>query len=87
MMGIRDPEEHARRRRPWNRGLSQAAIKEYEQPLVVRVQLLIRRLEEQKGEVDIAKWIGMFSYVLCLQIVRCCLLTWLRSTDFMCDMA
>ena len=68
MMGIRDPEEHARRRRPWNRGLSQAAIKEYEQPLVVRVQLLIRRLEEQKGEVDIAKWIGMETVRMCIKL-------------------
>ncbi|TFK89229.1 cytochrome P450, partial [Polyporus arcularius HHB13444] len=61
MMGIRDPEEHARRRRPWNRGLSQAAVKEYEQPLMARVLLLIRRLEEQKGEVNLAKWTSMFS--------------------------
>ncbi|RPD60596.1 high nitrogen upregulated cytochrome P450 monooxygenase 2 [Lentinus tigrinus ALCF2SS1-7] len=61
MMGLRDPEEHALRRRPWNRGLNQTAIKEYEHPLTARVQLLVRRLEEQKGEVDLSKWMGMFS--------------------------
>ncbi|TFK89227.1 high nitrogen upregulated cytochrome P450 monooxygenase 2 [Polyporus arcularius HHB13444] len=61
MMGIQDPEEHAQRRRPWGRGLGQAAIKEYEHPLMARVELLVRRLEEQKGELNLTKWMGMFS--------------------------
>ena len=61
MMGLQDPEEHALRRRPWNRGLNQAAVKEYEHPMADRVQLLLRRLEEQKGEINLSKWMGMFS--------------------------
>ena len=57
MMGIQDPAEHARRRRPWNRGMSQAAIKEYEPVFAARVHLLVRRLEEQQGKADLSKWI------------------------------
>ncbi|RPD60598.1 high nitrogen upregulated cytochrome P450 monooxygenase 2 [Lentinus tigrinus ALCF2SS1-7] len=61
MMGIQDPEEHARRRRPWNRGLNQAALKEYEGHIMNRAQLLVRRLEEQHGGTDLSKWLAYFA--------------------------
>ena len=61
MTGIRDPEEHQRRRRPWNRGLAPAALREYDHRIAARVQQLVRRLEEQDGEVKLGKWFYYFS--------------------------
>lgn len=61
MMGIMDQNEHLRRRRPWNRGLSQAAVKEYEAPVKARVQLLIRCLENKATEVDLSRWFSFFA--------------------------
>ena len=61
MTGIRDPEEHQRRRRPWNRGLAPAALREYDHLIAARVQQLVRRLEEQDGEVILGKWFYYFS--------------------------
>ncbi|RDX42005.1 high nitrogen upregulated cytochrome P450 monooxygenase 2 [Lentinus brumalis] len=62
LVGIQDPAEHARRRRPWNRGMSQAAVKQYEHAFADRVHLLVRRLEEQPGKADFAKWIEYLTY-------------------------
>ncbi|RPD60593.1 high nitrogen upregulated cytochrome P450 monooxygenase 2 [Lentinus tigrinus ALCF2SS1-7] len=61
MMGIKDQEEHLRRRRPWIRGLNQSALKEYEAPVTARVQLLLRCLEEQEGEVDLSQWFSFLA--------------------------
>ncbi|KAL0948343.1 hypothetical protein HGRIS_010929 [Hohenbuehelia grisea] len=55
-------EEHAVRRRLWNRGLSSASLKEYEVLLAARVAQLVERLQEQKGPIDVAKWLGFFSF-------------------------
>ncbi|KAI1784220.1 high nitrogen upregulated cytochrome P450 monooxygenase 2 [Ganoderma leucocontextum] len=64
MAGIRDPEEHQGRRRPWNRGLAPGALREYDHLITMRVQQLVRRLEEQVGEVILGKWFYYFSYDL-----------------------
>lgn len=61
MIGIQDNEEHAKRRRAWNRGLSPGAVKEYEVIITTRVNQLVRRLEEQHGEVALDRWIKYFS--------------------------
>ena len=63
MVGILELDEHLQRRRAWNRGLSPGALKEYEARVSGRAQQLIRRLEEQKGEVILGTWINYFSYV------------------------
>lgn len=62
MVGIMDLDEHLRRRRAWNRGLGPGALKEYEGRVAGRAQQLIRRLEEQEGEVILGNWINYFSY-------------------------
>ncbi|KAI0808391.1 high nitrogen upregulated cytochrome P450 monooxygenase 2 [Fomes fomentarius] len=62
MIGIQDNEEHAKRRRAWNRGLSPGAIKEYEGIIMTRTKQLVRRLEEQHGEVALDRLIKYFSY-------------------------
>ena len=61
MAGIQDIPYHLQRRRPWNRGLNQSALKEYEPLVVERLQLLVRRLKEQSGTIDLGLWIEYFS--------------------------
>ncbi|KAI0752497.1 high nitrogen upregulated cytochrome P450 monooxygenase 2 [Daedaleopsis nitida] len=62
MVGIQDTESHLLRRRAWNRGLSRSAVREYEQAILSRARLLVQRLEEQRGEVILGKWLSHFSY-------------------------
>ncbi|KAI0755286.1 high nitrogen upregulated cytochrome P450 monooxygenase 2 [Daedaleopsis nitida] len=62
MVGIQDLDIHLARRKNWARGMSQAAIKEYEQFITRRARQLVARLEEQKGEVNMGSWFGYFTY-------------------------
>ncbi|KAJ3546904.1 hypothetical protein NM688_g5462 [Phlebia brevispora] len=62
MIAVRDPAEHQRRRRPWNRAFNTAATKEYEPMLKKRAVQLVEALEKQSGIVDLAQWISYFSY-------------------------
>ncbi|TFK79340.1 high nitrogen upregulated cytochrome P450 monooxygenase 2, partial [Polyporus arcularius HHB13444] len=64
MVGIMDVDEHLHRRRAWNRGLGPAALKEYEHLVVGRARLLVERLGEQVGDVNIGNWINYFRFVL-----------------------
>lgn len=61
MIGIQDTDLHLRRRRAWNRGLGPNAIREYEEIVVARAKQLVKRLEQQEGEVILGDWINMFS--------------------------
>ena len=64
LVALSDNAEHARRRRPWTRAFSPAALKDYEPQLAMRVRLLVSRLSEQGSKsVEIDKWIQWFSYV------------------------
>lgn len=58
----RDPIEHARRRRPWTRAFSTAALKEYEPIVANRVAQLVEAVGHQKGVTDLAQWISFFTY-------------------------
>ncbi|KAI0772249.1 cytochrome P450 [Irpex lacteus] len=58
----RDPVEHARRRRPWNRAFNSAAVKEYHPRLAHRVAQLADCLANQNGVVDLSTWISWFTY-------------------------
>ncbi|KAI0687969.1 high nitrogen upregulated cytochrome P450 monooxygenase 2 [Cerioporus squamosus] len=62
MVGIQDTDVHLRRRKNWQRGMSPAAIKEYEHFIQRRARQLLSRLEEQKGEVVIGNWINYLTY-------------------------
>ncbi|KAK7019301.1 cytochrome P450 [Favolaschia claudopus] len=56
-------EEHASRRKIWNRGLSSEAIQEYEYILAKRVSQLADRLQELSGQpVNLAQWVGYFTF-------------------------
>nr|BAL05149.1 cytochrome P450 [Phanerodontia chrysosporium] len=62
LVSIRDPAEHARRRRPWTRAFSTAALKEYEPILAKRISELCGQLAQQKGTLNLATWISWFTY-------------------------
>ncbi|GJE99305.1 cytochrome P450 [Phanerochaete sordida] len=63
LIGSRDPKEHQRRRRPWNRAFSGTALKEYNPMIQARVQELGDALAARRGQVvDLAEWIGFFTY-------------------------
>ena len=63
LIGIQDAEEHAQRRRAWNRGLAPAALKGYDHIMSHRVHQLVDVLEQQEGAVVLGKWINYFAYV------------------------
>ena len=61
MIAMRDTTVHHNRRKPWNRAFNTASIKEYEPLLRKRVKFFVDRLREQKGAVDLARWISFFT--------------------------
>lgn len=63
MIGIQDLESHLHRRKNWNRGMSQVAVKEYEQLISRRARQLVARLEKQHDDVILGDWFSYFSYV------------------------
>ncbi|KAK7032813.1 cytochrome P450 [Favolaschia claudopus] len=60
LLALRDPEEHARRRRAWNRAFSRSSLVEYKVLVDARITQLLEALEKRStGEVtDLSKWIG-----------------------------
>ncbi len=61
MAGLQDIPYHLQRRRPWNRGLNPSALKDYQPLIVERLQLLVRRLHEQSGIIDLGLWLKYFA--------------------------
>ncbi|KAF5987673.1 pisatin demethylase cytochrome P450 [Fusarium coicis] len=59
----RDKNDHARRRRAWDRAFSSKALRDYE-PRVVKYtsQLLDRLVQTQDIPIDIAKWFKFYSF-------------------------
>ncbi|KAJ7454733.1 cytochrome P450 [Mycena latifolia] len=63
LLALRDPEEHARRRRAWNRAFSTPALKDYEILIDARVSQLVDILTTKIGTpVDLSKWLGWLTY-------------------------
>ncbi|EJD01469.1 cytochrome P450 [Fomitiporia mediterranea MF3/22] len=70
LIAIRDPQEHARRRKTWNRAFSTTSVKGYEQILIRRALQLVGELEKraqvkggpQKSSVDLAEWMRFFTF-------------------------
>ncbi|KAJ6468383.1 cytochrome P450 [Mycena sanguinolenta] len=61
LLALRDPEEHARRRRAWNRAFSTPALKDYEILIEIRTSQLVDCLTTKvasKKSVDLSKWLG-----------------------------
>lgn len=63
LIAIWDPVEHARRRKPWSRAFSTAALKEYQPVAIKRAAQLLSRLGTEHGVTDLAQWISYFAYV------------------------
>ena len=60
MVGLQDTPHHLQRRRPWNRGLGQNALKQYEPLVAERARLLVQRLKEQNRPLDLGLWLKYF---------------------------
>ena len=65
LVGIVDKEEHARRKRPWNRGFSTSALKGYENLIIKRILQLVEVLSSKnlKEPIDLPTWIEFMGYV------------------------
>ncbi|KAG6816460.1 hypothetical protein H0H87_005943 [Tephrocybe sp. NHM501043] len=63
MIALRDKTEHTRRRRPWTRAFSTAALKGYEEIITSRCLQLVDTVGQKTGAVDMAQWISFFTYV------------------------
>ena len=63
--GIRDFSVHGDRRRPWNKAMSSAALKGYEEILVNKVTELVAGLNKREGAViNLSAWMSFFGRVL-----------------------
>ncbi|OBZ68837.1 hypothetical protein A0H81_11384 [Grifola frondosa] len=62
LVSLRDLNEHAVRRKIWNRAFSSAALKGYEEIIAKRAAQFVEGLEVQDSEVDLSKWFGWFTY-------------------------
>ncbi|KAJ7116453.1 cytochrome P450 [Mycena epipterygia] len=63
LLALRDPEEHARRRRAWNRAFSTPALKDYEALIDARISQLVDILNTKLNtSVDLSKWLGWLTY-------------------------
>lgn len=60
---MRDPIEHAQRRRAWTRAFNTAALKEYQPMIAKRVAQLTEGLINTKGcETNLTEWIARFAF-------------------------
>lgn len=71
VVDLRDSVLHAKLRKPWNQAFSSEPLKDYELLLIPRVAQLLEILKgaclrdrDGIGRVNIAKWIGCFTYVI-----------------------
>lgn len=78
LVGLPDPVEHARRRRPWTRAFSTSALKEYHPIIHKRVAQLTEALAhscvsdvangrtdakaEKEVWTNLAQWVAFFTY-------------------------
>ena len=55
-------EDHANRRRLWNRGMGSDALKEYDLIIQKRGEQLVEKLTERSGQaLDMSAWFGYFT--------------------------
>ncbi|KAI5982762.1 cytochrome P450 [Pisolithus marmoratus] len=64
LISIRDPHEHMRRRKPWNRAFRIATMKGYEEILANRTHEFVSQLQRQSGpgHVNLTEWISRFTF-------------------------
>lgn len=62
---IKDPQEHAQRRKLWELAFTPQSLKEYETLLDKRIEQLLNAMESRAGQVvDLAEWFGFLAYVM-----------------------
>ncbi|KLO18216.1 high nitrogen upregulated cytochrome P450 monooxygenase 1 [Schizopora paradoxa] len=61
-LNVLPPEEHAKRRRLWNRGMNSESLTEYEIMITRRATQLMERLSKDDGPINIIKWLDYFSF-------------------------
>lgn len=61
LVGMRDVADHTRRRRPWIRAFTPAALKEYE-PVVAKRGAQLIEILTQKKHTDFVHWIHLFTF-------------------------
>ncbi|KAI0043483.1 cytochrome P450 [Auriscalpium vulgare] len=67
LVALRDPVEHARRRRLWTQAFASTSLKEYEVIVAKRARQLVARLvnvtadASNDGAINIGKWLGYFA--------------------------
>lgn len=66
LIGLRDNADHTRRRKPWSRAFSSAALKNYEPLIAKRCSQFIELLVEKK-QVDFTHWAHLFTCVRSLE--------------------
>ncbi|KAF7317104.1 hypothetical protein HMN09_00445100 [Mycena chlorophos] len=59
LLALRDPKEHARRRRAWNRAFSTPQLREYQAIVEARINQLLDILTGKTDQsIDLSKWLG-----------------------------
>ncbi|KAF9497369.1 cytochrome P450 [Pleurotus eryngii] len=62
LIAIREPGEHLKRRKPWNRAFSRIALQGYEKPLLGNIERLTEALDARTNQmVDMTIWMGYFA--------------------------
>ena len=65
LIGIVDKQEHSRRKRPWSKGFSTSALKDYESLVIKRILQFMEVLsaKNMKEAINLTPWITFFRYV------------------------
>ncbi|KLO05397.1 cytochrome P450 [Schizopora paradoxa] len=61
-LNVLPPEEHAKRRRLWNRGMSSESLAEYEGMIARRATQLMDKISKENGPINMIKWLDYFSF-------------------------
>jgi len=65
LITVIDPQEHAQRRKIWDRSMNTSALLGYRDMLSARITQLVQQLEKRQGsETDLAWWLSCLSYVI-----------------------
>ncbi|KAH8828634.1 cytochrome P450 [Flagelloscypha sp. PMI_526] len=62
---LRDPKEHRRRRRAWNRGLNSQALSVYEPRIILKADSLVSKLRQQAvsgASINMTAWCEFFAF-------------------------
>lgn len=68
LIAVRDKTEHTRRRRPWTRAFSTAALKGYEELVEKRANQLVDTMT-QNGSFDLSQLISFFACVMIFSMI------------------